>query len=136
MLYCTQTDYIDRFTEAELIQRTDRLGSGVVDATVFDQAVADANAEIDAYLAGRYPLPLTSVPPIIARLAGDIVRYRLFPDGAPEEVRARYEDARRVLESLASGRITLGLPVPAASAAGNLAEIVSPREKLFGGGFA
>lgn len=110
MTYCTSADYTDRYSEEELIQSTDRHGTGAVDSAVFDRAAADAAAEIDGYLAGRYPLPLASVPPILTALASDIVRYRLFPDIAPDAVRQRYEDARRLLESLASGRVTLGLP--------------------------
>lgn len=135
MPYCTATDYAARYGEDELIQRTDRLGTGVMDTVVFDQAAADADAEIDGYLAGRYTLPLAGVPSILVRLACDIVRYRLFIDKAPEEVRKRYEDARRLLENLAAGRITLGLPGagPAPVPAGDLVEI-APGRKVFGGG--
>lgn len=136
MSYCTTADYADRYSEEELIQRTDRLGTGVVDAAVFARAAADAAAEIDGYLAGRHSLPLASVPPVLVIVAADIVRYRLFPDAAPEEVRKRYEDARRLLEALAAGRVSLGLPTPPDGSAGNLVESVNGRATVFGGGLA
>lgn len=110
MPYATLADLTARFGEEELIQLTDRLGAGVVDAVVAGAALAEADAEIDAYLAGRYALPLAAVPQILVRLACDIARYRLATDTPLEEVRKRYEDARRLLENLAAGRVTLGLP--------------------------
>jgi len=50
-----------------------------------------------------------------------------------EEVRKRYEDARRMLESLAAGRVSLGLP-SAVPTSGNLVEVVTGRDKAFTGG--
>jgi len=135
MSYLSTTGYIDRYGEDELIQLTDRLGAGTVDAAVFERAAGDAAAEIDGYLAGRHALPLAHVPPLLVRIAGDIVRHRLYADAAPEEVRKRYEDARRLLESIANGRVSLGLPAAPGSTVGNLVEI-APVRKVFGGGLA
>lgn len=110
MPYATLADLTARFGDEELIQLTDRLGTGTVDAAVVQAALDEADAEIDAHLAGRHALPLVVVPPILVRLACDIARYRLMSDTPPEEARKRYEDARRLLESLAAGRVSLGLP--------------------------
>ncbi len=119
MSYCTQQNFADRFDEQELIQLTDRAipPAGVVDTVVIAQALADADAEIDGYLAGRYALPLASVPPRLTRLAADIARYYLYDNRASEEVRTRYEDAIKYLLALAKGEIALGAdPPPAAGA--------------------
>jgi phage gp36-like protein len=121
MTYATQADLEDRFGVDELTQLTDRAGAGGPDAGIVARALADADAEIDGYLASRYALPLTTVPAVLARIACDIARYRLWEDRASEEVRLRYEDARRTLESIAKGQVSLGLP--AASAAPALAEV-------------
>lgn len=121
MPYATQADLEARFGVDELTQLTDRVGAGVPDAAIVARALADADAEIDGYLASRYDLPLTTVPPVLARIACDIARYRLWEDRASEEVRLRYEDARRMLESIARGQVSLGLP--AANAAPALAEV-------------
>jgi len=121
MTYATQADLEDRFGVDELTQLTDRVGAGVPDAAIVARALADADAEIDGYLASRYALPLATVPPMLARIACDIARYRLWEDRASEEVRLRYEDARRMLESIAKGMVSLGLPE--ASAAPALAKV-------------
>jgi len=136
MTYATQADLETRFGAAEILQLADRDGDGSADSGVVAGALAEASAEIDAYLAGRYPLPLAPTPGVLVRLACDIARYRLYTDVVPEAVRKRYEDARRLLEGIAAGRVSLGLPAPpAALAVGNLA-LAAPGRKVFGGGIA
>lgn len=108
--YATVDDLIARFGEAELIQRTDRTLSGVMDAAIAQRALDDASAEMDGYLAARYQLPLPTTPALLARIACDIARYRLWEDMASDEVRRRYEDARRLLEAISRGTVSLGLP--------------------------
>jgi len=109
MPYTTQAALIDRFGEEELLQLADRDGDGVIDTAVVDQAITDADAEIDGYLgAGGYTVPLDPAPTVIASLSADITRYRLHDDLAPPAVRTRYEDARRMLEAIAAGRVSLG----------------------------
>lgn len=107
MTYATQTDLIERFGELELAQRTNRVDGATIDTVVLGRALADADAEIDSYLATRYTLPLSSTPPMVNRMACDITRYRLFDDGVPETVRVRYLDAVSVLKRLASGDMLL-----------------------------
>lgn len=110
MPYATTQDLIDRFSEEELIQLTDRDSTGVIDADVLARALADTDGEIDGYLSGRYALPLAEVPPVLVWVASDISRYHLYDDAAPDQVRTRYEDARRYLEKVADGKVQLGLP--------------------------
>lgn len=113
MSYVTQQQLIDRFGQEELIQLTDRANAGSIDAAVLDRAIADAGAEINGHLAGRYQLPLATVPEIIALYCGDIARYRLYDDHAPEEVRNRYKDAVDFLKLVAKGTVRLGADEPA-----------------------
>jgi len=117
--YAQVSDLIARFGEAEIIDLTDRADprTGAVDATVAELALADADAEIDGYVARRYDLPLATVPPVLTRLACDIARYRLWDDRAPDEVRQRYEDATRILREIADGRHRLEAAAPQAPAA-------------------
>jgi len=125
MPYATQADLEIRFGAAEILQLADRNGDDVADSGVIAGALAEADAEIDAHLAARYTLPLATVPEILTRLACDIARYRLAADNPMEEVRKRYEDARRMLESLAAGRVSLGLPTASAPPTGGIAVSVS-----------
>lgn len=106
MTYATQADLEIRFGSEELAQRSDRINGSVIDVAVVDRALADAEAEVDAYLASRYQLPLASVPAVLVRLTCDIAFYRLC-DIPPEEVRKRYEDAVRDLKRAADGVLVI-----------------------------
>jgi phage gp36-like protein len=106
MPYALQADLVTRFGSEELAQRSDRINGSVIDATVVARALADADAEIDAYLAVRYQLPLASVPAVLGRVACDIALYRLC-DIPPDEVRKRYEDAVRDLKRAADGSLVI-----------------------------
>lgn len=122
MAYNTQQDMVNRFSEAEMIELTDDAGDGVINATVLAQAIDDATAEIDGYLAGRYSLPLAFTPQILVLYACDITRYRLYDDAVTDQVTKRYEDAISFLKLAAQGKVSFGpntdgdTPGPAGSA--------------------
>lgn len=112
MSYATKANMLARFGEPEVIALTDRANLGVVDDTVLAGALAEADAEIDPYLAPRHTLPLASVPKILTGFACDIARYRLCGSGGvteTEEIRNRYSDAVKFLVKVAEGKIGLGL---------------------------
>lgn len=112
MSYATLQSLRDRFGEAELVRLTDRATppTGAVAVDVVEQALRDASAEIDGYLAGRYRLPLETVPAQLEGFCCDIARFRLFGDAATERhpARLRYEAAVRYFERVAEGKIALG----------------------------
>jgi phage gp36-like protein len=113
MAYLTPAELASRYGQDRLIDLTDRDGDGLADDPMINQALADASAEIDGYLAARYALPLPMVPAILARIAGDIAIYRLLSlrrMGDIEDARRRYEDARKLLEAISRGTVSLGLP--------------------------
>ena len=70
-------------------------------------AIADAVAEAEGYLAGRYVLPLPDVPPVLTGKLCDIARYRLWREEASPEVQQRYRDAVSWLKDLSAGRAVL-----------------------------
>jgi phage gp36-like protein len=109
MAYCTKQNLIDRFREDELIQLTDEAGAGVINDTVLNQAIGDADGEINSYLAGRYTLPLASVPEVLVLKACDIARYYLYDEAVPDVVQKRYDNAIAWLKLVAKGDISLGL---------------------------
>lgn len=109
MPYATQQDLVDRFGETEVIQLSDRTSSGAIDAVVVAAKLADAGAEIDGYLAGRYTLPLVPVPLTLQRIACDIARYHLYDDRVTEAVAKRYNDAIKFLTGVSKGDIQLGV---------------------------
>jgi phage gp36-like protein len=130
MTYATQTDLSDRFGATELAQRTNRVDGTTIDTVVLGRALADADAEIDGYLATRYTLPLASTPVVLVRLAADMARYRLYDDGVPTTVLQRYQDAVSLLKRLSSGEVQLAgaTPVVATGGTGNavVARVATP----------
>jgi phage gp36-like protein len=109
MPYASQQALIDRFGESELIRLSDHDGTGAINASVVEGKLADADAEIDGYLSGRYTLPLTNVPEALRRIACDIARYHLYDDRVTEAVQKRYDDAIRFLRMVAKGEVQLGV---------------------------
>lgn len=109
-MYATRDDMISRFGEEEIRLLTDRDGSAgaIVDA-VLDQALADASAEIDGYIGGRYSLPLATVPDVLVRLCCDMARYLLHDERAPEQLQKRYEACLKFLIRLGTGELSLGV---------------------------
>lgn len=133
MGYATQQDIIERYGQDQLLVLADRDGDGEVDTDVVDRALADADAEIDGYLASRYTLPLATESKLLVRLAVDVAVYHLCDDDAmvTDQRRQRYEDAVSQLKRLASGQMSLGLtPEPSTTSS---AVFVGP-EPRFGRG--
>ncbi|EKE75189.1 gp436 family protein [Gallaecimonas xiamenensis] len=109
-MYAALADMQARFGEVELVDLTDRTGTGAIDQAVLDNALDDAAATIDGYLGARYPLPLATVPAVLTRVACDLARYYLYDERATEAVTKRHDDALKMLRSIGDGTVTLGLP--------------------------
>jgi phage gp36-like protein len=127
-MYATTAAMISRFGTKDLMLLTEREDStpGEINLSVLEQALADATAEIDSYLAGRYPLPLAAVPDVLERNCCDIARYLLLGDRAPEQVEKRYQAVVKWLTLVSKGDIQLGLSAgEPVSQSGTIAEIQS-----------
>jgi phage gp36-like protein len=126
MAYCTQTDILQQIDNDILQSLTDDHNLGQVDDDMVDRAIADADANIDAYCQGRYTVPLDPVPDKIRQISVDIAIYNLYSrrdDTCPETRKDRYREAIRFLEKVAAGNIALGSATPAAVNTGNSVEI-------------
>lgn len=130
MAYTSQSAMVDRFSELSLMQLTDRAGTGQIDTTVLDRAIADAGTVIDGKLAARYSVPFMAVPALIEQLASDIAFYRLHIN-PPKEISGRHDNALRLLDNLASGSITLGIAQPPTALD---VQFSNGRDRVFGPG--
>ena len=80
-----------------------------------EQAVGDAEAEIDGYLAKRYKVPFVKTPQVINKFAKDIALYNLVSrKGIDESERektylTRYNSAITFLTKVAEGKIDIGV---------------------------
>jgi phage gp36-like protein len=118
MAYSALDDLKKLLPEERIIELTDDAESGAVDQGVLNEAIAQADAEIDGYLGERYSVPLATVPSVIRKLSVDMAVYHLYSRRAediPETRKDRYRHAVRFLEGVARGTVSLGVaPVPSA----------------------
>lgn len=121
MPYCTQAQLENRYGAALLVEISDRadVPTGTIDADLITRAITDATALIDGYLAGRYALPLATIPALVTDLAQRIAIYYAHSNVASEKIGKDYEAALRQLKDIASGLIKLdaGGAEPAGSGA-------------------
>ena len=131
MPYTSQADLEARYGAAELLAIADRDGDGLADAAVVAQAIADADAEIDSYLGGRYAVPLAEPAPLLVqRLAADMARYRLQDDNPLDEVRDRYARSLAALRDLADGHASLPLAAAQGEAVGFQVATAAPGRRF------
>jgi len=128
MSYCTKQDLIDRFSEQELVELTDRNRVGLVDDAVLDIRIGDADGIIDSFLGGRFTLPLAEVPRSLMRIACDITWFFLNKDHATDQVRQAYVDALQFLREAERGERHLGV-----SASGGEAKVSDSASMTSGG---
>ena len=133
MAYVTPEGMIDRFGADELKRITDRNRTGEIDAQVLNQAISDAQSEVDAYISSKYSTPLMTVSDAISRTTADIARYRLYDERCPDNIRERYREAIAFLQAVSAGKATLGNGPDGerASGAGHLQSARSSEQRTF-----
>jgi phage gp36-like protein len=128
-MYASRSDLEDRYGLDETAQRESMLPPGAI-----ERALADADAEIDAYVGGRYTVPLSPVPTNIPRIACTLARYRVLASSTDEFARKDYEDAIRFLKDVQAGRVLLNAAVPVPGGQPSAVVEVLPGRKVFNGG--
>jgi len=134
MAYCTLDDIKKLIPEQVIIQLTDDENLGTVNQARVDEAIAQADAEIDSYCGGKYSVPFSSpVPDIIKKISVDIAIYNLYSrkvEEIPQTRTERYRNAIRQLEGIAKGTISIGEdPEPAIPSQGG--SEVSTNDRVF-----
>jgi phage gp36-like protein len=100
---------------------------------IIQEAMSDADGEIDGYLAKRYPVPLTQIPKAINKFAKDIAVYNLFSRiGIDENDKEknylnRYQSAVKFLQMVAEGKVDIGVGSTQTAASAGFAAQSSPR---------
>lgn len=103
--YVTRAQLEARFGQTAVAQVSfrDELDADQVIAA----AIAGAGQVIDGYVGTRYDLPLSPVPELVNEIAIDIAWYKLWRNGIPDDVAARFKDAQRMLSDIQAGRLVL-----------------------------
>lgn len=131
MAYTTLAELTDRYGEDLLVSLTDRgeVATGLIDQDVVDRAVADADAEIDGYLKGKYRLPLDTTPPLVSALSRLIAIWNLHTFDAPEKIERDYKEAVNKLKDIARGLIVLDVAGVEPQTSGSSSVQVTDRER-------
>ena len=133
MPYCTLDDIKKHIPEDVLVELTDDEGLGTINTQRGDQAIADADSEIDAYCGVRYSVPFQTAPQLIRKLSIDIAIYNLFSRSRlepPELRKDRYHQAIDTLKGIAKGTVSIGIdPRPPAHSENTIQ--FSSNDKLF-----
>lgn len=120
MAYCTleevrcllKEDAINSIIDNEYIEDPEEKENKLVH--LINQAIEDADGEIDGYLASRYPTPIPKVPKVINKYSKDIALYNLFSRAGIDESEresnylTRYKAAIKFLELVAKGTVNIG----------------------------
>lgn len=107
MSYSTQADLIAFVGETELISLTDLEGTGEIDSARVAQAIADADAVIDPYLANRYTVPVDPVTERLRIASMMLAYYNLHTLEVTDLVQERYEQQIAWCEGVATGQFDL-----------------------------
>ncbi|WP_051967848.1 gp436 family protein [Brevibacillus thermoruber] len=123
-MYAVASDVESKLSPDILIRLTDDEGTGEINWEIVTKMIQEASAEVDAFLAMRYTLPLSPTPPILSKLTLDITLYNLFSRRGIDESSAdsvivtRYNNAIRMLEKIAAG--TMEITPPTGDAGGGI----------------
>jgi len=132
--YATKQDLLDRDESMVWNLAIDR-STEVLNDTAIDEALSQADDEINSYLARRYVLPLPEVPSLLRKQAVTIAFYWLADrdQQATNLMMERYEKALISLKEIAKGSRELGLPTLSAPTEGAMGkvELVQDNERLF-----
>lgn len=123
-MYCDLDDIKKRLSEKNILELTDSDDMGEIDTEKSDAAIADADSEIDGYLSIRFSTPLSPVPALLKKLSVDISIYNLYSlsdfEAIPELREKRYNDAIKLLKSIAEGEAGLDIEDTDAFATGTV----------------
>jgi len=110
MSYATIAQLKGAITQRDLQLLTDFEGAGVASDARITEALEDASAEIDSYIAKVVALPLATPPRILSVMARDLAMHRLYVNlGHDMATFGKLRtDAINTLKSIARGETAIG----------------------------
>lgn len=113
MAYSSNLDLLNEMAPEELAKLSGSPGGGLIDPDRTDYARSNADALIDAYLWGRYPVPFEApIDPLIKRISCDLTMVYLYEYAyqgsiVPSSILQRKLLAIAMLKDLQRGKISL-----------------------------
>jgi len=116
MAYTTRAEIEKKISEDTLIDLTDDNDTGSVNDNVMDQAIADADTEIDGYIAVVYSsvMPFSSTPRILQKYSTDISVKNLYEHRkkVTDWAEKAYDSAIAFLKLAGQSKTSIGLDIP------------------------
>jgi len=111
MAYSDLEDLKTYMPERHLVQLTDQDDVNEIDEELVDDAILRADNTIDAYLRGRYPVPVTGTVPLeIQDISTKIASYNLYRKNMqltlPDAIKDEYKQAISMLKDIQAGRMS------------------------------
>lgn len=135
MAYSTLTDLQKLIPTASLVTLSnDTAGAVAVDQTNIDEAIDQADREIDAYLViAGYSVPMDPVPPLVTNLSAKMAIWHLHLRKYFESKiwRDTYKDCQHLLGRIASGDLSIGMAVSGVATAAGTGMVASSRTRKF-----
>lgn len=144
MSYCTRAevramlkeDAVSQIlTDADFIEGPEEREARI--GPLIDEAIADADGEIDGYLAKRYAVPLTPVPKVVNKFSKDIALYNLFSRAGLDEAGregnylTRYNAAIKFFTLVAEGTVSIGVETSDLKSAATTGFSVQSNPRIF-----
>lgn len=135
MAYCTLADMEKLTSPTMLINLSnDQAGALAPNQSNIDEAIDQADREIDAYISlAGYAVPMDPVPPLIANLSAKMAIWNLhlrkYFDS--EIWRSTYETCQRILLRIAEGKMTIGQEIEGEQQAAPGRQAVATRPRKF-----
>ncbi|ECL4665036.1 DUF1320 domain-containing protein [Salmonella enterica] len=107
MMYASAQDMRDRYDNLDDLLSLP--GTDDLNEKKLTQALSDAGALADSYLAARYDLPLAVVPQVLVQHCCAIAFYYLCDQQVTDQVRDRYREALTWLREVKNGSIPIGV---------------------------
>lgn len=125
--YLSAEEYVARYGSAETIRLTDESSLRIVDGPKLEEAIKDQTDIADAYIGGRYAIPLVTVPRVVKSIVAALTREVLHKTKPTPEVTAAGDRARTQLRDIAAGRMVLPIEVGGSApvATGNRTSLTS-----------
>jgi phage gp36-like protein len=130
--YATVAQATDLYGLAYLTIVCDRNGDGTLDSTSFEKNLEVATRQMNAYLLGRYSLPLLTPPEHFQKLCTDIAVYNAAPsaDVRTVEMKDRYVEAIKFMELCATGKVKLEVTADATAVNASLSSTVETKSTI------
>jgi phage gp36-like protein len=121
-MYCTLDDIKANLPERRIVELTDDLNpsrSGTINEEIVSKAIEESSVLINSIIGGRYSLPFSDTPPVLRSICADLSIHNLYGRRLDLEdnpgMRKKYDNAMKLLQMIADGSVSLGVPPNAES---------------------